>query len=197
MIPWPWPAPVDDGGARHLSAGLAVPDIALPSSSGGSVSLARLPGRNVVFFYTWTGRPGVANPPGWDDVAGAHGSTPQLEGLRNLATSFASLDTAVHAVSLQSCDWQRELAGRLRLNFPLLSDGGGELAQALRLPTFTLAGATYLKRLTLSINDGRIDWVFYPVHPPDAHAREVLAWLTDHVGYALEGRINPAPSPVR
>ena len=25
--------------------------------------------------------------------------------------------------------------------------------------------------------DGRIEKVFYPVFPPDAHASEVLAWL--------------------
>ena len=56
---------------------------------------------------------------------------------------------------------------------------------------FDTGGETYLRRLTLSIVDGVIDWVFYPVHPPDTHARDVLAWLTDHVGYALEGRINP------
>jgi hypothetical protein len=28
----------------------------------------------------------------------------------------------------------------------------------------------YLKRLTLILRDGRIERVFYPVHPPDTHA---------------------------
>ncbi|CAN0500481.1 unnamed protein product, partial [Phaeothamnion confervicola] len=156
-------------------------------------------GRSILFFYTWTGRPGVPNPPGWDEIPGAHGSTPELEGIRNLATSFASLDTAVYAVSTQTTDWQKELAARLDLNFEVLSDAGLAFARALRLPMFETGGQiggqtgrmTCYRRLTLSLVDGHIDWVFYPVHPPDAHARDVLAWLTDHVGYALEGRINP------
>lgn len=197
MIPWPWPAPADDGGAAHLAVGMEVPDVELVSTSGERVSPARLRGRTVLFFYTWTGRPGLANPPDWDDIAGAHGSTPQLEGVRNLQSSFASLDTAVYGVSAQSTAWQAEMAARLGLGFDLLSDERLALARALRLPTFETGGVIYLRRLTLSILDGRIDWVFYPVHPPDAHARDVLAWLTDHVGYALEGRINPSLPPVR
>lgn len=191
MIPWPWPAPTDDGGAAHLTPGMNVPDVALPATSGAPLSLAKLPGRSIVFVYTWTGRPGLSNPPGWDDIPGAHGSTPELEGIRNLASSFASLDTAVYALSTQSTAWQQELAQRLGLNFPLLSDERLNFADALKLPLFETGGEIYLRRLTLSIVDGVIDWVFYPVHPPDTHARDVLAWLTDHVGYALEGRINP------
>ena len=191
MIPWPWPAPRDDGAAAHLIDGTVVPDIALPSTSGKPVSLAKLPGRGIVFVYPWTGRPGVANPPLWDDIPGAHGSTPQLESLRNLATSFSSLDATVYALSAQSSAWQGELAARLRLNFAVLSDEPGAFARALRLPMFETGGVAYLRRLTLSIVDGRIDGVFYPAHPPDTHARDVLAWLTDHVGYALEGRVNP------
>jgi peroxiredoxin len=197
MIQWPWPAPVDDGAAQHLKIDLELPDIPLVGVSGKTTSLARLQGRSIVFVYTWTGRPGVPDPPGWDDIAGAHGSTAELQGIRNLATSFQSLDATPYAVSAQDSDWQNEAAVRLNLNFELLSDSELHLAQALRLPTFETGGVTYLRRLTLSIVDGRIDWLFYPVHPPDAHARDVLAWLTDHVGYALEGRINPSTMPAR
>jgi peroxiredoxin len=197
MIPWPWPQPEDDGGAAHLEAGTPMPSLSLPSSEGGVIDLARIPGRFVLFIYTWTGRPGVPNPPGWDDIAGAHGSTPQLEGVRNLRSSFESLDTAVYAMSAQPTAWQQELSARQKLGFPLLSDERFELAERLRLPTFETGGQRYYRRLTLSINDGKIDWVFYPVHPPDVHARDVLAWLTDHVGYALEGRVNASVLPER
>jgi peroxiredoxin len=191
MIPWPWPAPEDDGGAAHLVPGTPLPDIALPTASGGTLTPARLEGRTILFFYTWTGRPGVPDPPGWDDIAGAHGSTAELQGVRNLQSSFESLDTQALAISTQASDWQREAAERLGLRFELLSDRALEFARALRLPTFEAGGEVFLRRLTLSIVDGKIDYVFYPVHPPDAHARDVLAWLTDAVGYALEGRINP------
>ena len=95
-------------------------------------------------------------------------------------------------------DHRRQLLiERLGLNFEVLSDGDLALARALRLPTFMTGGETYFKRLSLAIENGRIDYVFYPVHPPDAHARDVLAWLTDAVGYGLEGRINPSIAPAR
>lgn len=197
MIPWPWPAPEDDGGVAHLTRGMAVPDIELPAVSGKAVSLARIPGRSIVFVYTWTGRPGVSDPPGWDHITGAHGSTAELQGMRNLQSSFESLDTEVLALSTQTTEWQQEAASRLGLGFELLSDRELSFARALRLPTFETGGDIYLRRLTLAVEDGRIDYVFYPVHPPDTHARDVLAWLTDAVGYALEGRINPQLSPKR
>lgn len=191
MIPWPWPAPSDDGGAAHLVPGLAIPDLPLQSTSGRPVSLARLPGRTIVFAYTWTGRPGVPNPPGWDDIPGAHGSTPEAEAFRNLYSSFLSLDTEVIGLSTQAPAWQSELRERLRVPYEIVSDEGLTLAHALGLPTFKTGGVTYLRRLTLALRDGRVEYAFYPVHPPDAHARDVLAWLTDAVGYELEGRVNP------
>ncbi|HEY7552659.1 MAG TPA: peroxiredoxin, partial [Hyphomicrobiaceae bacterium] len=48
------PAPEDDGGARHLT-GMAVPDVALDATDGTQASLARIPGRVVVFAYPRTG----------------------------------------------------------------------------------------------------------------------------------------------
>jgi hypothetical protein len=36
---------------------------------------------------------------------------------------------------------------------------------------------TYLKRLTIAVESGRIARVYYPVPLPHAHAREVCAWL--------------------
>ena len=36
---WPYPAPADDGGARHLVPGLALPDLPLPSTHAAPVNL--------------------------------------------------------------------------------------------------------------------------------------------------------------
>ncbi len=191
MIAWPYPAPEDDGAVRHLKQGLALPDIALASTSGATVSLARFEGMAVVFVYPWTGQPGLSDPPGWDDIAGAHGSTPEAEGFRNLYTAYAATDVEIFGLSLQTSEWQQELVHRLNLPFALLSDAEGALKHALKLPTFETGGVTYLKRLTLVIESGRIRQVFYPVHPPDTHAREVLAWLAASLGYALESRRRP------
>lgn len=92
-------APADDGGARHLKRGRRMPYIALPTTAGRSVSFAQLPGRSIVYCYPWTGRPGVANPPGWDDIPGAHGSTPQAEGFRDLHAGFSQVGAVVFGLS--------------------------------------------------------------------------------------------------
>ena len=81
------------------------------------------------------------------------------------------------ALSTQSARYQREMAERLHLPFPVLSDEELELTHALELPTFETSGWTLLKRLTLVIDDARVEHVFYPVFPPDSHAAEVLTWL--------------------
>jgi peroxiredoxin len=167
----------DDGAARHLKRGKRMPDIALPTTGGRSVSFASLPGRVVVYCYPWTGRPGLPNPPGWDDIPGAHGSTPETEGFRDLYPGFRQVGAEVFGLSSQSSAYQREMAERLHLPFALLSDAAFELQRALSLPTFTAGGVTYLKRLTIAINGGVIERIYYPVHPPAAHAREVCAWL--------------------
>lgn len=178
--PFP-PAPLDDGGARHLGPGLILPDITLPATSGPSVNLSTVPGISVVYVYPWTGRPGLPNPPGWDIIPGAHGSTPETEGFRDLYPSFRDMGVGVIGLSGQDTAYQGELARRLRLPFALLSDARFEFARALTLPAFETGGATYLKRLTLVVRDGRLLRTFYPVHPPDRHADEVLRWLAAHV----------------
>jgi peroxiredoxin len=167
----------DDGGARHLRRGQRMPNLDLPSTSGGSVNLARLPGLAIVYCYPWTGRPGLPNPPGWDDIPGAHGSTPEAEGFRDLHAGFRQVQAAVYGLSTQPTDYQRELVERLALPFDLVSDTHFAFQRALALPTFTTGGVTYLKRLTLALEDGRIERIYYPVPLPGAHAREVCAWL--------------------
>ncbi len=173
----PASALADDGGARHLQRGRRMPDIELPTTSSRSLSFARLAGRAIVYCYPWTGRPGEPNPPGWDDIPGAHGSTPQAEGFRDLYDGFRQVEADVFGLSTQPTAYQRELVERLGLPFAMVSDESFALARALSLPTFATGGVTYLKRLTLAIRDGRIERVYYPVPLPGAHAREVCAWL--------------------
>lgn len=174
---WPYPAPDDDGGASHLVAGLALPDAPLPATDGARVSLARLAGDWIIFVYPWTGRPGLPNPPRWDDIRGAHGSTPEAEGFRDFHEAFRAAGYGVLGLSGQATADQQEFAARLALPFPLLSDAAGALREALRLPTFETGGVTYLKRLTLVVRDGHLARTVYPVHPPHTHARDLLLTL--------------------
>lgn len=177
MSGWPYPAPKDDGAARHLTPGLKLPDIALPSTAGGTLSLARLDGRWIVFIYPWTGRPGLSNPPNWDDIAGAHGSTPEAEGFRDHYKTYRHMGVGVLGLSGQTTTDQQEFAIRVDLPFPLLSDADAALRIALNLPVFETGGVTYLKRLTLVLDSGRIERTVYPVHPPHTHAGDLLAKL--------------------
>jgi peroxiredoxin len=172
------PAPEDDGGARHLT-GMVVPDVALTATDGTQVSLARLPGRVVVFAYPRTGVPGQISPvPGWDMIPGARGCTPQACAYRDLHKELTGAGAArVFGLSTQDTAYQREAARRLHLPFPLLSDEKLALATALRLPVMDVGGMTLIKRLALVIDDGRIAKAFYPVFPPDRNAGDVLAWL--------------------
>jgi peroxiredoxin len=172
------PAPEDDGAARHLT-GLAVPDVALAATDGTQVSLARLPGRVVVFAYPRTGVPGQVSPvPDWDMIPGARGCTPQACAYRDLHNELTAAGAArVLGLSTQDALYQREAAERLHLPFPLLSDEKLPMARAMRLPLMEVGGMTLIKRLAMIIDDGRIAKVFYPVFPPDRNAGDVLAWL--------------------
>jgi peroxiredoxin len=165
---------LNDGGADHLKPGTILPALALPATDGSAVDLAALKGRSVVIVYPWTGQPGQPNPPNWDEIPGAHGSTPELEGFRERHAEFRRRGVRLFGLSRQTTEYQRELTTRLALPFPILSDAEGRFAAALRLPSFTTGGEIYLKRLTLLIEDDRIDAVFYPVSDPAGHAGQVL-----------------------
>lgn len=177
VLPAALPVPQDDGAAKHL-AGASLPSMALATTDGSQVDLSRLQGRTVVYIYPRTGRPGETPPDGWDAFPGARGCTPQSCSFRD---HFAELKGVgvdhLFGLSSQDTDYQREATERLHLPFPLLSDDELEFTQALRLPTFTIAGMTLLKRMVLVITDGVVSKVFYPVFPPDKSADEVLAWL--------------------
>jgi len=178
QLPPGLPAPVDDGAAAHLQGSL-VPDVQLRSTNGPLVSLARLgKGRAVVYAYPRTGRPGEPQlTDDWDLIPGARGCTPEACGFRDHYAELTAAGANVFGLSTQSTADQEELAARLHLPFPVLSDESLALTQAMRLPTFRAAGQTLLRRLTLVIRDGRVEHVWYPVFPPDRHAGEVLQWL--------------------
>lgn len=180
---WPYPAPLDDGAAAHLTKGKPLPRVALTATTRDPVALGAVPGTMVLFIFPWAGRPGLANPPHWDEIAGAHGSTPELQAAAGLHSTLRQLKATVFAVSGQSPADQFELGERLALPFALLSDADATLRAALRLPTFTTGGVTYLSRLTLIARNGLIERVFYPVHPPHTHPRAVVAAVAAMTNY--------------
>jgi peroxiredoxin len=176
-LPANLPRPVDDGGARHLK-GIAIPDLALPSTANRRVNLSRVTAPRIVLYaYPMTGRPDRKLPQGWDEIPGARGCTPETCGFRDHHKDLAKLHAEVFGLSTQSTEYQQEMVKRLEVPFEVLSDEQFALTKALKLPTFTVEGMTLLKRLTLIISNRHIEQVFYPVFPPDKHADEVIAWL--------------------
>ena len=176
-LPKDLPAPQDDGACRHLP-GFRLPRLALVSTAGRSVDLSALTGRTTIYCYPRTGRPDQELLPGWNEIPGARGCTPQSCAFRDHFQELKRAGAAhVFGLSTQDTAYQREAVERLHLPFELLSDEKLAFARALKLPTFEIAGMTLIKRLALIVRDGVIEHVFYPVFPPDRNAGDVLAWF--------------------
>ena len=179
-VPAGLPQPSDDGACKHLS-GLSVPTLQLVSTNGSPVDLSELQGLVVLFCYPMTGKPGTPLPPGWDDIPGARGCTPQACSYRDHHSQVTRYGATVFGLSTQTPAYQSEAAQRLRLPYALLSDDQLELATALQLPTFTVDSVGELiKRLTLILKDGVIQHCIYPVFPSSADVAEVQQWLQIH-----------------
>ena len=173
-LPADLPVPVDDGRAAHLP-GMHVPPIALPATNGEQIDLSAIDGLAVVFAFPRTGRPNAAPlVPDWDLIPGARGCTPQTCAFRDLAADFGALDCRVFGLSTQDPEYQREMAERLHLPFPVLSDAELALTHALRLPTISVAGHVLIARLAWIQRQGVIEDVAYPVFPPDRNAADML-----------------------
>jgi peroxiredoxin len=177
-VPQGLPVPTDEGACDHLP-GMRFPSVSLMSTAGDQVDLSALTGTTIVYCYPLTGRPDQNLPPGWDDIPGARGCTPQSCAFRDHHAELRELGARVFGLSTQDTAYQREASGRLHLPFLLLSDEKREFARALELPTFEAEGMTLIKRLTLVIEEGEILEVFYPVFPPGKNAEEVADWLSE------------------
>jgi peroxiredoxin len=173
------PVPEDDGAADHLT-GLTLPPLELAVAGDGSrfdLREAATSGTLVAFVYPRTGTPGQPLVPGWDDIPGARGCTPQSCAFRDRHFALTGLGASVAGISAMDPGEQKAFAEREGLPYPLLNDGPLLLRDQLGLPTFDVCGTTLYKRLTFVARGGRIEKVFYPVFPPDRNASEVESWL--------------------
>ena len=177
-LPANLPVPEDDGACDHLP-GARLPDIALPATDGGTVNLSRLPGTVVVYCYPMTGRPGVPLPDGWDDIPGARGCTPQSCSFRDRHSELSALGAAVFGMSTQDTGYQREMAERLHLPFPVLSDSEFGFVGAMGIPTFEAGGMRLMRRVTMVVRDGAVEAFHYPVFPSDSDPEWVLLRLAE------------------
>lgn len=159
--------------------GLPLPNLALPSSGGGTVRVRDAAARSVLFVFPMIGLPDTPMPHGWDAIPGARGCTAETCRFRDLHAEFRSAGLMLFGLSSQAPDYQREAALRLGLPFPLLSDPNLELAESMWLPTFEVAGLRMYRRLTLVAVGGVVQRVLYPIDDPAAHPEVVLRQLQD------------------
>ncbi len=182
ILPDGLPVPEDDGAPDHLP-GSELPALMLPGTDGGHIDLGSLgTARTVLYLYPLTGRPGADLPEGWDAIPGARGCSTEACDFRDHVEDLRRAGASrVFGLSSQSTTYQAEVVDRLRLPFPMISDEGFELGDALHLPMIAAPGHDRLyARLTLIVRDGRIEHVFYPIFPPNTHAQQVLRWLTEN-----------------
>ena len=178
-LPADLPIPVDDGATRHL-IGTRLPDVALQATNGKTINLGEIKKKLVIYCYPMTGQPNVALPDGWDQIPGARGCTPQSCSYRDHYQELKALGAEVIGLSVQSTAYQKEMADRLHLPFPVVSDEDYQFQKALNLPTFVAAGMTLLKRVTLIANHGVIETVHYPIFPSDSDPAWVMDYLKTH-----------------
>ena len=119
------------------------------------------------------------DPPGglaaWDAIPGARGCTPQACAYRDRHGALVAAGARVFGLSTQDTAYQQEMAERLHLPFPVLSD---ESPRAGRRP----APADLRDRRPDPVQaahhghprTARIEHVLYPVFPSDRDAEQVL-----------------------
>ena len=176
-LPEDLPVPQDDGACNHLY-NKDLPEIELTGTNGITYDLSRIKTTVVVFTFPRTGIPGqLPLVDNWNEIPGARGCTPQTCGYRDNYAGFKLSTAQVFGMSSQNPAYQKEMAERLQLPFPILSDERLAFTLAMQLPTFEAAGQTLIKRLAFIAKEGKIVQVFYPVFPPEENARQVLEWL--------------------
>ena len=175
-LPKHLPEPEDDGGANHLK-GQRLPPVSLQATNDTWINPAHITGTVVIYCYPMTGQPNLPLPEGWDQIPGARGCTPQSCAFRDHYQEIRALGADVLGLSVQSTGYQKEMANRLHLPFPVLSDMNYEFQKALSLPTFEAAGMRLLKRITLIATNGVIRAVHYPVFPSDSDPDWVIDCL--------------------
>lgn len=178
VLPAGLPEPEDDGAAQHL-VGMPLPDISLETSTGETTSLRSLGNQLILYVFPQLASPFASLPLQWDNQPGARGCTVQSLAFKSVHPTLAAAGFTIAGVSAQSPTELAEAQTRLELPQLLFSDAKGLLRNHLQLPVFNLSGASYLKRMTLLIEQKVITRCWYPIFPPGADATELAQLCKD------------------
>ena len=171
------PEPKLDVNLNHLN-NFKISDIELNSTDNKIVNISKLKEISVIYIYPMTGVPGKALPEGWDEIPGARGCTPQSCTFRDNFSKLKELGVKnIFGLSTQNTEYQKELADRLHLPYPILSDEKLEFAKKLKLPLFKVEGMDLIKRITLILKDNEIVKYFYPIFPPTKNVEDVIEFF--------------------
>ncbi|WP_063036579.1 peroxiredoxin [Nocardia grenadensis] len=153
-----------------MKIGSLAPSFELPDQSGTLRSLAALlaDGPLVLFFYP------AANTPV---------CTAEACHFRDLTAEFAALGASCAGISADAVDVQAGFAGSQRLEYPLLSDADGTVAEEYGVKRGLLGKLMPVKRHTFVIGtDRRLLTMISSELRANVHADKALEFLRGHTG---------------
>ncbi len=171
--------PIDESNEsiNHL-INSSLPSISLPNQTGNLLKLNRKDTfRLVIYFYSMTGNPNKKLPKNWDKIPGARGCTLENSFFRDNYEKLIKLNSLPIGISTQTIDDIKEMTLRLGIQYDILSDSDFECVNKLKLPTFTVEGRTFIKRLTIIVEKNIIKKIFFPVISLNKHVDDVIEWL--------------------
>lgn len=152
-----------------LSPGDTVPDFELPDETGTPRRLSTLLRNGPVALF-------------WYPVASSGGCTTEARHFRDLADEFAALGTQRVGISTDPVEAQAAFVRDSGLDYPLLSDADGRVAEQLGVRRKWLAAAP-VKRATFVIGTDRtVVAALKNERSMTAHADEALAALRQSRG---------------
>ena len=144
-----------------LQEGSSAPQFSMKATDGSTVSLSQFKGKNSVVLYFYPK----------DDTPGC---TKEACGFRDDISQITAKGAVVLGVSVDDNASHQAFAEKFHLNFPLLSDVGGEVSKAY--DAFR-PDKGYSARVTAIIDkDGKIKKLF-PQVTAEGHSQEVLKYL--------------------
>lgn len=144
-----------------LQEGSPAPDFTLKSTDGSTIQLSRFKGKKnvVVYFYPKDDTPGC---------------TKEACSFRDDLSQLLAKDAVVFGVSVDDNNSHKAFTEKFHLNFPLLSDIGGEVSKAY--DAFRPEKGNSARVTAIIDKEGKIKKYISPVNP-EGHSKEVLSHL--------------------